>query len=114
MHPSPGNRLTPSLPRDPLRRRERQVVARQPVRPAVRDQRPLRIGRGPTVQDRPNRVRADPPRGRSLIARRGRDGDTASGRRRAGHQPDRPSSGKFAVKVVNHYGDEVLQVYDVR
>jgi len=25
-----------------------------------------------------------------------------------------PSSGKIAVKVVNHYGDEVLQVYDVR
>ncbi len=25
-----------------------------------------------------------------------------------------PTSGKIAVKVVNHYGDEVLQVYDVR
>jgi adenine-specific DNA-methyltransferase len=25
----------------------------------------------------------------------------------------RPESGKIAVKVVNHYGDEVLQVYDV-
>jgi len=25
-----------------------------------------------------------------------------------------PSSGKIGVKVVNHYGDEVLQVYDVR
>lgn len=25
-----------------------------------------------------------------------------------------PSSGKIAVKVVNHYGDEVLQVYEVR
>ncbi|WFE20936.1 site-specific DNA-methyltransferase [Solwaraspora sp. WMMD937] len=24
----------------------------------------------------------------------------------------RPQSGKFAVKVINHYGDEVLQVYD--
>jgi len=26
---------------------------------------------------------------------------------------DRPSTGKIAVKVINHYGDEVLQVYDV-
>jgi adenine-specific DNA-methyltransferase len=26
---------------------------------------------------------------------------------------DPPSSGKIAVKVINHYGDEVLQVYDV-
>ena len=26
---------------------------------------------------------------------------------------DQPSSGKIAVKVINHYGDEVLQVYDV-
>ena len=25
-----------------------------------------------------------------------------------------PETGKIAVKVVNHYGDEVLQVYDVR
>lgn len=25
----------------------------------------------------------------------------------------RPASGKIAVKVINHYGDEVLQVYDV-
>lgn len=25
----------------------------------------------------------------------------------------RPESGKTAVKVINHYGDEVLQVYDV-
>jgi adenine-specific DNA-methyltransferase len=25
----------------------------------------------------------------------------------------RPSTGKLAVKVINHYGDEVLQVYDV-
>jgi adenine-specific DNA-methyltransferase len=25
----------------------------------------------------------------------------------------RPSSGKIAVKVINHYGDEVLQVYDI-
>ena len=24
-----------------------------------------------------------------------------------------PSTGKIAVKVINHYGDEVLQVYDV-
>jgi adenine-specific DNA-methyltransferase len=24
-----------------------------------------------------------------------------------------PTSGKFAVKVINHYGDEVLKVYDV-
>jgi len=26
---------------------------------------------------------------------------------------DRPESGKIAVKVINHYGDEVLKVYDV-
>jgi adenine-specific DNA-methyltransferase len=25
----------------------------------------------------------------------------------------RPESGKIAVKVINHYGDEVLQIYDV-
>ena len=25
----------------------------------------------------------------------------------------RPTKGKIAVKVINHYGDEVLQVYDV-
>ncbi|MGE5287653.1 MAG: hypothetical protein ACM3ML_10705 [Micromonosporaceae bacterium] len=25
----------------------------------------------------------------------------------------RPSTGRIAVKVINHYGDEVLQVYDV-
>jgi adenine-specific DNA-methyltransferase len=25
-----------------------------------------------------------------------------------------PGTGKIAVKVVNHYGDEVLQVYDVQ
>ena len=25
----------------------------------------------------------------------------------------RPESGKIAVKVINHYGDEVLKVYDV-
>ena len=24
-----------------------------------------------------------------------------------------PSTGKIAVKVINHYGDEVLKVYDV-
>ena len=24
-----------------------------------------------------------------------------------------PTTGKIAVKVINHYGDEVLQVYDV-
>ena len=24
-----------------------------------------------------------------------------------------PTSGKIAVKVINHYGDEVLKVYDV-
>ncbi len=24
-----------------------------------------------------------------------------------------PETGKIAVKVINHYGDEVLQVYDV-
>jgi len=27
---------------------------------------------------------------------------------------DAPSTGKIAVKVINHYGDEVLRVYDVR
>jgi adenine-specific DNA-methyltransferase len=27
---------------------------------------------------------------------------------------DPPSTGKIAVKVINHYGDELLQVYDVR
>ena len=27
---------------------------------------------------------------------------------------DPPSTGKIAVKVINHYGDEVLQVYEVR
>jgi len=26
---------------------------------------------------------------------------------------DRPSTGKIAVKVINHYGDEVLKVYDL-
>jgi len=26
---------------------------------------------------------------------------------------DPPSTGKIAVKVINHYGDEVLKVYDV-
>ena len=26
---------------------------------------------------------------------------------------DKPRSGRIAVKVINHYGDEVLQVYDV-
>jgi adenine-specific DNA-methyltransferase len=26
---------------------------------------------------------------------------------------DRPETGKIAVKVINHYGDEVLQIYDV-
>jgi len=25
----------------------------------------------------------------------------------------RPETGRFAVKVINHYGDEVLKVYDV-
>jgi adenine-specific DNA-methyltransferase len=25
---------------------------------------------------------------------------------------DRPDSGKIAVKVINHYGDEVLKVFD--
>jgi adenine-specific DNA-methyltransferase len=24
-----------------------------------------------------------------------------------------PASGKFAVKVINHYGDEVLRVFEV-
>lgn len=27
---------------------------------------------------------------------------------------DIPKSGKIAVKVINHYGDEVLKVYDLR
>jgi uncharacterized protein (DUF433 family) len=26
---------------------------------------------------------------------------------------DRPKTGKIAVKVINHYGDEVLKVYEV-
>jgi adenine-specific DNA-methyltransferase len=26
---------------------------------------------------------------------------------------DLPKTGKFAVKVINHYGDEVLKVYEV-
>ena len=26
---------------------------------------------------------------------------------------DRPTSGKIAVKVINHYGDEVLKVFEV-
>jgi hypothetical protein len=26
---------------------------------------------------------------------------------------EKPSSGKIAVKVINHYGDEVLKVYEV-
>jgi hypothetical protein len=26
---------------------------------------------------------------------------------------DRPQSGKIAVKVINHYGDEVLKVFEV-
>ena len=26
---------------------------------------------------------------------------------------DKPETGKIAVKVINHYGDEVLKVYDV-
>jgi adenine-specific DNA-methyltransferase len=25
---------------------------------------------------------------------------------------DQPSTGKIAVKVINHYGDEVLKVYE--
>jgi hypothetical protein len=27
---------------------------------------------------------------------------------------DPPETGRIAVKVINHYGDEVLKVYDVR
>ena len=27
---------------------------------------------------------------------------------------DPPQTGKIAVKVINHYGDEVLKVYEVR
>jgi adenine-specific DNA-methyltransferase len=30
------------------------------------------------------------------------------------HPFDRPKTGKIAVKVINHYGDEVLKVYPVR
>ena len=26
---------------------------------------------------------------------------------------DKPVSGKFAVKVINHYGDEVLKVFEI-
>ena len=26
---------------------------------------------------------------------------------------DRPETGKIAVKVINHYGDEVLKVFEV-
>ena len=26
---------------------------------------------------------------------------------------DKPESGKIAVKVINHYGDEVLKVFEV-
>ena len=26
---------------------------------------------------------------------------------------DKPETGKIAIKVINHYGDEVLKVYDV-
>jgi hypothetical protein len=26
---------------------------------------------------------------------------------------DRPASGKIAIKVINHYGDEVLKVFEV-
>jgi len=34
----------------------------------------------------------------------------------ATHYPrpfDRPESGRIAVKVINHYGDEVLKVFEV-
>ena len=27
---------------------------------------------------------------------------------------DKPTSGRIAVKVINHYGDEVLKVYEVK
>jgi len=27
---------------------------------------------------------------------------------------EEPSKGKIAVKVINHFGDEVMKVYDVR
>ena len=27
---------------------------------------------------------------------------------------EKPKSGKIAVKVINHYGDEVLKVYEVK
>jgi adenine-specific DNA-methyltransferase len=27
---------------------------------------------------------------------------------------EKPASGKIAVKVINHYGDEVLKVYEVK
>jgi len=27
---------------------------------------------------------------------------------------ERPETGKIAIKVINHYGDEVLKVYEVK
>lgn len=27
---------------------------------------------------------------------------------------DKPATGKIAVKVINHYGDEVLKMYEVK
>jgi adenine-specific DNA-methyltransferase len=27
---------------------------------------------------------------------------------------DPPNTGKIAIKVINHYGDEVLKVYEIR
>jgi len=32
---------------------------------------------------------------------------------RAGRPFSRPDTGKIAVKVINHYGDEVLRVFGV-
>lgn len=38
----------------------------------------------------------------------------ASWRRASGRRPFDPlATGKIAVKVINHYGDEVLHVYEV-
>ena len=27
---------------------------------------------------------------------------------------EKPETGKIAIKVINHYGDEILQVYEVK
>ena len=30
-----------------------------------------------------------------------------------GRSSDQPETGKIAIKVINHYGDEVLEVFDI-